>query len=70
MHWSDRIRSAWAGVSIPSATVSIPSERAMATIAAASADDRVAVSDSPSCVNSPAILRASTGNCRRWLSEK
>ena len=53
---------------MPSATVSMPSERLIATIAPASADDFDA--SSMSWTNSLAILRASTGNWRRWLSEK
>ena len=43
-------------------------ERPIATIARASAGDFG--SESASCTNSPAILRMSIGNWRRWLSEK
>ena len=55
-------------VSMPSATVAIRIERPIATIARASAGDFG--SASASWTNSPAILRMSIGNWRRWLSEK
>ena len=62
------MRAACSAVSIPSATVAMLSDRPIATIAPASAE--VFASASGTCTNSLAILRTSTGNWRRWLSEK
>ena len=55
-------------VSMPSATVAMFIDRPIAMIARASAGDLG--SASASWTNSPAILRMSIGNWRRWLSEK
>ena len=62
------MRAACSAVSMPSATVLIPRDLPIATIAPA----RAAVFESLSgtWTNSLAILRTSTGNWRRWLSEK
>ena len=53
---------------MPSATVAMSSDSPSATIAPASAAERE--SSSATWMNSLAIFSASTGNWRRWLSEK
>ena len=59
--------AACSAVSMPSATVVMSSDRLRATMAPARAADGVGVR---AWTNSLAILSASTGNWRRWLSEK